>query len=72
MSASTITPNPLEISSRNFQGMKREMVEGTDKFDNDCIGVCGWRLNVSDVPVKFVKLKHNILRNHFVAVYRLL
>ena len=42
MSVNTITHEPLEISSRNFQGMvKRKAMS-----ENGCIGVCGWWFNV--------------------------
>ena len=50
LSVNTITPEPLEISSRNFQGIIL-MVERADKFENGSIAVRGWWFNVSDVLV---------------------
>jgi len=35
----TITPEPLEISSRKF---RHSMVEMADRFENGYVGVRGW------------------------------
>jgi len=40
LSVNTITPEPLEISSRIFQGSSTPMVERADKFEN---GYCAAR-----------------------------
>jgi len=42
LSVNTITPEPLEISSRNFPGHHHPVVKRADKFVNDYIGVRGW------------------------------
>jgi len=48
LSVNAITPESLEISSQNFQGIIL-WSKGLDKFDNSYIGVHGWWLNVSHV-----------------------
>jgi len=54
LSVNTITPEPLKISSRNFQGSI--LWPRADKFENGYIEVRGWRLNVSGVLVDKLKL----------------